>query len=98
MRFFLKKSHEVSGCRSSVLGRCKTPRMKVAQMTDRSSWFLEQRRLDVLHKVAKRAALFTEDLQDRLVVHNLMCSHVDNLAIRTPHHTATRPKNRLRAT
>jgi hypothetical protein len=97
-RLLPKKSHKGFCSRHRLLCGCKAPSMEVAQMMNFSFWFLKQSRLEVLHEPAKGASGFTKYLQDRLIVQYFVRSHRKSLAIKTPHHTATRPKKKLRTT
>jgi hypothetical protein len=73
--------------------------VKIAEVMDfLLGGVLQQSGLKILHEPAKRTPGFSEHLQDGFIVHDLVCSHEKTLAIKTPHHTPTKPSKKLKTT
>jgi hypothetical protein len=90
---------EEVGRGSCLLGCCKPPGMEIAEMMYILLFgILQQGSLEVLHEPAKRTSGFPQHLQDGFVIHDLVGSHENTLAISTPHHTPMRPRQKLKAT
>jgi len=81
------------------LGGRKAPCMETAEMMDLLVLrLLHQRSLEVLQKTAKGTAALSEHLKDGFIIHDLVGSHVITFATKTPHHTPTKPRNKLKTT